>query len=290
MRKVIVRDLNSYFSYINSFPLLSRREELELAYKIKKGGVLSVAAFEKMVNSNLRLVVNIAKRFTRVSYRLSFSDLIQEGNVGLILAINKFKGEKGCRLSSYATYWIRQTIRSALRRESNELRLPTHTSVDISNFRKTSKELSTKLGREPSLEEISDKIKLTRTKGGGLKKVEMLEAISKRHFYSLNAPAVGTDTNLIEFIPNPSSIDPIKPIEKKTRRNRLRKILGSGLLTEKEVTIIKLRFGFTGDQDGQTLEKIGDEFGVTRERIRQIIETSLFKLKEKYSQELKYLY
>lgn len=254
-----------YFSGIKKFALLTSDEEKYLARKIAKGDNDSR---RKMIEANLRLVVNIAKRY--LNRGLPLQDLIEEGNIGLIKSVERFKATKGCKFSTYATYWIKQAIERAIANQSSIVRLPIHVTADISRLTRASRELTRTLKREPSLGELSEKTGLS---GRYVKK---LNTISKKS-YSLEASFPDdTDQSLLDRLEDDRFPAPMDIIDESRRQERINGWLG--MLDDNERTIIRLRFGLDED-DPQTLESIGRSFGVTRERVRQIEVKALDKLK-----------
>ncbi|MBW7957256.1 MAG: sigma-70 family RNA polymerase sigma factor [Deltaproteobacteria bacterium] len=255
-----------YFSGIKRFALLTSDEEKTLARKIAKG---DTQARRKMIEANLRLVVNIAKRY--LNRGLPLQDLIEEGNIGLIKSVERFKATKGCKFSTYATYWIKQAIERAIANQSSIVRLPIHVTADISKLTRANRELTRALKREPSLVELSEKTGLS---GRYVKK---LNTISKKS-YSLEASFPDdTDQSLLDRLEDDRFPTPMEVIDDSRRVERINSWLG--MLDENERTILKLRFGLEEDEP-QTLESIGKSFGVTRERVRQIEVKALDKLKK----------
>jgi RNA polymerase primary sigma factor len=255
-----------YFSGIKKFALLTSSEEKYLARRIARGDTDSR---KKMIEANLRLVVNIAKRY--LNRGLPLQDLIEEGNIGLIKSVERFKATKGCKFSTYATYWIKQAIERAIANQSSIVRLPIHVTADISRITRANRDLTRTLKREPTLVELSEKTGLT---GRYVKK---LNTISKKS-YSLEASFPDdTDQSLLDRIEDDRFPTPMDLIDESRRVERIHAWLG--MLDENERTIIKLRFGLDRDEP-QTLESIGRSFGVTRERVRQIEVKALDKLKK----------
>ncbi len=255
-----------YLKEIQRSNLLTAAEERELAGLIAKG---DEAARARMIESNLRLVVKIAKRY--MNRGLPFLDLIEEGNMGLIKAVEKFKVSKGCRFSTYATWWVRQSIERALVNQSRTIRLPVHVADDINKLVKVSRELVQRLKRDPEIEEIAVAM------GVEVAYVRRMMILLKKT-YSIEHPmGDNNDYSLIDTIEDKNLVDPGTMIEDLDRFNH---VLGwMDELTENEREILALRFGLD-DREPQTLDTIGQKFGVTRERIRQIEAKSLTKLRK----------
>ena len=257
-----------YLRDIQRTPLLTAVSEKELALKIERG---DEAARNKMIESNLRLVVKIAKRY--MNRGLPFLDLIEEGNLGLIKSVERFKLSKECRFSTYATWWIRQSIERALINQSRTIRLPVHISDDIGRMIRVTRKLSHELNREPAIQEIADTMKAK------IQHVRRLMTLL-RHTYSIEAPmGDGNDFALIDTIEDDSMIAPSDLAENINIFELISQHFDK--LTEHERKILTLRFGLD-DHDPQTLDVIGQQFGVTRERIRQIEAKSLEKLRNFY--------
>jgi RNA polymerase primary sigma factor len=259
-----------YLRDIQRTPLLTAVSEKELARKVEKG---DVAARAKMIESNLRLVVKIAKRY--MNRGLPFLDLIEEGNLGLIKSVERFNLAKECRFSTYATWWIRQSIERALMNQSRTIRLPVHISDDIGRMLRVTRKLSHELSREPTLQEIADLLKV---------KIEHVRRLMQllRHTCSMEAPiGDGSDFALIDTIEDCSMTPPPERLENINIFELIS--MHFNKLTEHEQKILTLRFGLD-DYEPQTLDVIGQQFGVTRERIRQIEAKSLEKLRTLYLQ------
>jgi len=255
-----------YLKEIQKTKLLTAEEERELARRISSG---DMAARDRMIESNLRLVVKIAKRY--MNRGLPFLDLIEEGNMGLIKAVERFKLSKECRFSTYATWWIRQSIERALVNQSRTIRLPVHVSDDINKFIKISRELVPQLNREPKVQEVADAM------GVEPRYIRRLMVLLKKT-YSIEHPmGENNDYSLMDTIEDPTAIDPAVLIEDLNKFTHVSNWLNT--LTENEQEILALRFGLD-DREPQTLDTIGRRFGVTRERIRQIEAKSLEKLRK----------
>lgn len=254
-----------YLKEIGTYPLLSVSEEIELAKKIEEG---DAQAKQMLAESNLRLVVSIAKRY--VGRGLSFLDLIQEGNLGLIKAVDKFDYNKGYKFSTYATWWIRQAITRSIADQSRTIRIPVHMSEVINKTYRVSRNLLQELGREPSEQEIADAMKLP------IEKVREILKVSADPI-SLDTP-IGEedDSHLGDFIKDDSIMGPEEAASYAVLQDQIAKLLET--LTDREQRVLILRFGL---QDGRTrtLEEVGKEFNVTRERIRQIEAKALRKLR-----------
>ena len=255
-----------YLKEIQKSNLLTAEEERELAGLIAQGDDKARA---RMIESNLRLVVKIAKRY--MNRGLPFLDLIEEGNMGLIKAVEKFKVSKGCRFSTYATWWVRQSIERALVNQSRTIRLPVHVADDINKFVKVSRELVQRLKRDPTIEEIAE------TMGVDISYVRRMMILLKKT-YSIEHPmGDNNDYSLIDTIEDKNMADPGTIIEDLDRFSHVLKWMDD--LSENEREILAMRFGLD-DREPQTLDTIGQKFGVTRERIRQIEAKSLAKLRK----------
>ncbi len=255
-----------YLKEIQKSKLLTAEDERELAGLIAQG---DAAARDRMIESNLRLVVKIAKRY--MNRGLPFLDLIEEGNMGLIKAVEKFKVSKGCRFSTYATWWIRQSIERSIVNQSRTIRLPVHVADDINKLVKISRELIQRLKRDPEVEEIAEVM------GVDASYVRRMMILVKKT-YSIEHPmGEGDDYSLIDTIEDKKLVDPASKIEDLDRFAHVQEWMTE--LNENEREILALRFGLD-DREPQTLDTIGKKFGVTRERIRQIEAKSLIKLKK----------
>ena len=254
-----------YLREIGKIPLLSFEEELELAKKVLQGDEY---AKQKLAESNLRLVVSIAKKY--VGRGMLFLDLIQEGNMGLIKAVEKFDYEKGYKFSTYATWWIRQAITRAIADQARTIRIPVHMVETINKLIRTSRHLLQLLGREPSPEEIAEEMEIP------VEKVMEIQKIAQDPV-SLETP-IGEedDSHLGDFIPDDESPEPHDSAAYTMLKEQLEDVMGT--LTPREAKVLKLRFGLE-DGKARTLEEVGREFQVTRERIRQIEAKALRKLR-----------
>lgn len=255
-----------YLREIGKISLLSTEEEIKLAKRIEKGDIL---AKKKLAEANLRLVVSITKKY--IGRGLSLLDLIQEGNTGLMRAVEKFDYKKGFKFSTYATWWIRQAITRAIADQARTIRIPVHMIETINKLIRVERQLVQDLGREPTPEEIAQEM------GLDVEKVEHIIKISQETV-SLEAP-VGEeeDSKLGDFIEDDKNISPEESTARQLLRDKIKEFLGE--LSPREQKILKMRFGL---EDGRThtLEEVGQEFGVTRERIRQIEAKALSKLKK----------
>ena len=254
-----------YFKRIKKYPLLKPGEELRLAGKIARG---DTDARRLMIESNLRLVVSIAKRYLNRGFQLQ--DIIEEGNIGLIKSVERFKASKGCRFSTYATYWIRQCIERAIANQSNIVRLPIHISADIAKVSRTTRDFIALLNREPTVNELADKTGLT------LKYLNKLSSVNLKRCPLESILPDGTESSLIERLADETMPAPGDRIEAARRMDTVNRCLD--MLAEPEKGIIKLRFGLDGSEP-MTLESIGKNFGITRERVRQIETKALGNLK-----------
>lgn len=253
-----------YLKEIGSIPLLTPEEERELAARYQEG---DEEAGRKLAEANLRLVVNIAKRYT--GRGISLLDIIQEGNLGLMKAIEKFKVNKGFKLSTYATWWIRQSITRAIADQSRTIRIPVHMVETINRLTKTRRRLTLELGREPTTEEVAEKLDMPVGKV-----VEVMQIAMEP--VSLETP-VGEeeDSHLIDFIEDEKMM-PADAATMQILKEEMAKALD--VLSEREQKVLRMRFGFD-DGKPKTLEEVGQEFQVTRERIRQIEGKALRKLR-----------
>jgi RNA polymerase primary sigma factor len=257
--------LKLYLREISKTPLLTVEEEIELADRIKNG---DKDARSHMIRANLRLVVKIAQDYS--GYGLPVADLISEGNIGLMKAVERFDPEKGGKLSTYAAWWIKQSIKRALANQSKTIRLPVHMVDKIAKMRRISTLLAEALGREPTDEELADEIGLPR------RKMAMLKQASQRPT-SLDAPInEGESTEFGDVIGDERATNPLDSLTDKNLHGELDGLLS--VLDDRERRIIDERFGLNGKKP-LTLEEVGREFGVTRERIRQLQNSALTKMR-----------
>ena len=254
-----------YLREIGQIPLLTPEQEIELAAKIKKG---DKAARSLMIRSNLRLVVKIAHDYANLG--LPLLDLISEGNIGLMKAVERFDPAKGGKLSTYAAWWIKQSIKRALANQSKTIRLPVHLVDKISKMRRVALQMSEELGREPTDDELAEEVGLSSGKISQLKTVSIRPA-------SLDAPISDDDsTEFGEIVGDLEALTPFENLRDKNLRDEVGDLLA--VLDEREKKIIFSRFGLDGGK-AKTLEEVGKKFGVTRERIRQLQNIALMKLR-----------
>ncbi len=257
--------IKMYLKEIGQTPLLTFEEEIELAKQYEKG---NIEAKNKLIKANLRLVVSIAKKY--LGRRLSFLDLIQEGNRGLIRGVEKYDWRRGYKFSTYATWWIRQAITRAIADQSRTIRIPVHMVDHINRFYKTQRRLTQKLGREPSIKEIAKEMQMT------TEEIENLMKISQQP-KSLSTP-VGDDkeATLEQFVADINQPTLYDKVSRELLKDALSKVLDT--LSPREKKVLIMRFGLE-DGKPKTLEEVGREFRVTRERIRQIEAKAIRKLK-----------
>jgi len=246
---------------------LNSMSEKEIAKKVIQG---DEEARQKLIKANLRLVVSIAKRYVHRSPQLSILDLIQEGNLGLFRAVQKFDYRKGFKFSTYATWWIRQAITRALADYSRTIRIPVHMVETISKYTQSKRRLMQELGREPLAEEVATEM------GIPIEKVRYVQKISQE-VVSLESPVGEEDDSFLsEFLEDEKTLSPNQSTSQELLKDQIRFILDE--LTDREKKILELRFGLTDDVT-HTLEEVGRVFGVTRERIRQIEAKALEKIR-----------
>jgi RNA polymerase primary sigma factor len=266
LREIANDSIRLYLCEIGKVPLLTAKQEIDLARRIRKG---DQTAKQRLAEANLRLVVSIAKKY--IGRGLSFLDLIQEGNIGLFRAVEKFDPNRGFKFSTYATWWIRQAITRAIADQARTIRIPVHMVETINKLTHAQRRLVQELGREPLVEELAAEMDMD------VKKVRHILKISQ-DIVSLEAP-VGTeeDSKLGDFIEDDDALSPADATNRQIIKENIHEMLQ--YLSPRERKIIEMRFGLK-DGVGHTLEEVGREFNVTRERIRQIEAKVLQKLKE----------
>ena len=254
-----------YLREIGQIALLTPDEEIELAARIKKG---DKEARSKMIRANLRLVVKIAHDYNNLG--LPLLDLISEGNIGLMKAVERFDPAKGGKLSTYAAWWIKQSIKRALANQSKTIRLPVHLVDKISKMRRVALQMSEELGREPTDDELAEEVGMASAKVSQLKTVSIRPA-------SLDAPISDDDTTEFgEIVGDEEALTPFEQLRDQNLRDEVAELIS--VLDEREKKIIFSRFGLDGGKP-KTLEEVGRKFGVTRERIRQLQNIALMKLR-----------
>jgi len=258
-----------YLREIGKIPLLSAEEEMELAQRVIQG---DKKAKDKMAEANMRLVVSIAKRYS--GRGLDFLDLIQEGNTGLLRAVEKFDPEKGFKFSTYATWWIRQAITRAIADQARTIRIPVHMVETINKLLRTQRRMTQELNREPTIEELAKELEMEP------EKIEHVMKI-KQDISSLDA-GVGRDGDeedsvLGDFIEDEDTVSPEDAATNQLLKEKVADVLSS--LSDREQKIVRMRFGLDNGKS-HTLEEVGQEFAVTRERIRQIEAKALAKLRK----------
>jgi RNA polymerase primary sigma factor len=261
--------LNRYLQEIGRIPLLTPEQEIELAGKIKKG---DAAARERMINANLRLVVTIAHDYANLG--LPLLDLISEGNIGLTKAVERFDPTKGAKLSTYAMWWIKQSIKRALANQSKTIRLPVHLVDKVAKVRRVSLQMSEELGREPTDDELGEEVGIPGENVARLKSLGIRPA-------SIDGPISHDDsTEFGELIGDEEAQTPFESLRDKNLLDEMNGLLD--VLDKREQKIISQRFGLNGGSP-KTLEDVGRNFGVTRERIRQLQNIALAKLRRALS-------
>ena len=257
--------LDQYLREISQYPLITREDEVDLAKLIRQGDEESL---DKLVRSNLRFVVSVAKKYQNQG--VSLSDLINEGNLGLIRAAHKFDETKGIKFISYAVWWIRQAILQALAEQSRIVRVPLNRAGTLHRIGKRSSALQQELGREPTVEEIAEGMDISE------EEVAKTLSISQSHL-SLDAPLTpGEDNKLIDYLPDTQNAGPDQETFERALTDSIEEVLST--LKEREAKILRLYFGLDG-QEPMTLEEIGSMMGITRERVRQIKEKALARLR-----------
>jgi RNA polymerase primary sigma factor len=256
-----------YLREIGQVGLLTVEQEIELAALIKNG---DKDARELMIKANLRLVVKIARDYE--GFGLPLLDLISEGNIGLMKAVERFDPAKGGKLSTYGAWWIKQSIKRALANQSKTIRLPVHLVDKISKMRRAEMRLHEEFGREPTNEELAEELDTTTLRISQMRNASIRPA-------SLDAPIGDDDSNTFgEIVEDEHAFTPYEQLEEKTVTDMLHDLVDT--LDEREITILRYRFGLDGDSE-KTLEEVGQKFGVTRERIRQIQNIALRKLRKR---------
>jgi RNA polymerase primary sigma factor len=261
------QSLDKYLQEIGRVDLLSPNDEIELAQKIKSGGMVGTLALEKLVKANLRFVVSVAKQYQNQG--LSLGDLINEGNLGLIKAAKRFDETRGFKFISYAVWWIRQSILQALAEQSRIVRLPLNRVGALNKIGKKFSELEQKYEREPTAAELAEQLDMS------VPEIAETIKISGRHL-SVDAPFVtGEDNRLLDILPNDQQPPPDSELIRESLRVEVQQVLTT--LSQREAEVIRLYFGL----DGQclTLEEIGEKFNLTRERVRQIKEKAIRRLR-----------
>jgi len=258
--------ISLYMKEVKNIPMLDAEEERSIVRRVSMGDKV---AREKLIVSNLRLVLSIAKHYMGLG--LSFSDLVQEGNIGLIKAVDKFDWRKGYKFSTYATFWIRQNITRAIANKGKAIRMPVHMVEKIVKINRIEIEYFQRYGKYPDPEYLSLKMKLSRDK------IEKMKNLS-REIFSLDMN-LGNDesTTLEDFVYDKDILSPEELAYKCILHNKIEKAFKT--LTSREITILKLRYSLEGDEDVQTLNEVGQQFGITKERVRQIEVDVIQKLK-----------
>ena len=257
---------NAYLREISRYDLLTPEEEIELAHRIAAG---DEDARKRMIEANLRLVVSIARRY--LGRGLALSDLIEEGNLGLMHAVEKFDPAHGCRFSTYATWWIRQAIERAILNQTRTVRLPVHIGKEHHALMRTQASLRARLGREPTVEELAGAMECS------VERVQLLLRAAQQEDSADARLSAEGDFTLYDVTPDPGSPDP----EQMAHMAKLRGLVSCWLeqLAPREREVVMLRFGLCGVREPWTLEQIGERMGLTRERIRQIQMEALRKLR-----------
>ncbi len=257
--------VRSYLNEIGRIPLLTAKQEVDLAQRIEQG---SEPAREHLITANLRLVVSVAKKYT--GHGIPLLDLIQEGNAGLMRAAEKFDWRRGYKFSTYATWWIRQAVTRAIAEQSRTIRLPVHVHEKLTKSYRVQRDLQLRLGREPTDGEIASEMEMTEDQIGELKQAARLPI-------SLQTP-IGEDgdTEIGHLLPDEDTVEPVEAATRQMLTEQLEDVLE--MLDPREQKILRLRYGLDDDTP-RTLDQVGQEFGLTRERIRQIESQALRKLR-----------
>ena len=262
---VVDNSIKIYMREMGQFSMLSADEEIELANRIAEG---DQSAKNELVEANLRLVVSLARHYQGCG--LSYQDLIQEGNIGLIKAAEKFDVSKGFRFSTYASWWIKQALSRAIADQSRTIRIPVHMTENINKFKKTERELLSKLNREPKIKEIADAMGISEKQAK-----EIQSYIVEPTSLDIQV-GDDDDTTIGSFIEDTHFVNPESAYIKESNGDVVNAVLDT--LSDREANILRLRFGI-GDKKAMTLEEVGKEYGLTRERIRQIEAKALRKLR-----------
>ncbi len=261
--------LKTYLKEIRNIPLLTPQEEITLSRRIKKG---DEQARKTMIRANLRLVINIAKRY--MHFGTPFLDLIEEGNLGLMKAVDKFDHRKGFRFSTYAAWWIKQAITRAIFEQGKIIRMPVYMNELLAKWKKTNERLTQKLRRPPTNEEIAKKMKISKTK---MKQINFWLSTKTS---SLEAPLGEEDEGqILDLVQDETSVSPDTEIERIFDKERIANLLE--IMNARERTVLDMRFGLV-DGESHTLAGVADKLKVSRERVRQIEEQALIKLKKFY--------
>jgi RNA polymerase primary sigma factor len=263
-----------YLREINRVKLLTADQEKELAYEVQKG---SIEARDKFALANLRLVVSIAKRY--MNRGLCLLDLIEEGNVGLLRAVEKFDPAANCRFSTYATWWIKQSIRRALTNTVKTVRIPSYMVELINRWQQTTERLLLELGRVPAIDEVAKELDMTLDNARNVRR-----ALRTARRYTQSFHTDGESGSLNDVIVDPNCPDPPSELARATEVERMMGLVST--LDDRERRILRLRFGLDYDRDPMTLKQIGAELGLTRERVRQIQNEALGRLLRSMSDEV----
>ncbi|NDB95750.1 MAG: RNA polymerase sigma factor RpoD/SigA [Verrucomicrobia bacterium] len=264
--------LQSYLKGIGETPLLNRQEETSVARRVRRG---ESKARELMIKSNLRLVVKIAADYNHCG--LPLMDLISEGNLGLMKAVERFKPSRGVKFSTYACWWIKQSIRRALANQGKTVRLPVHLVDKIQRLRRVSSAMGAELGREPTDAELADELQIETARVTKLREISA-GTVS----LDVNIGSDGEDGTLVDLLADPVAVDPTEEHSQTDFREAVSRSMS--VLNTRELEILRLRFGL-GDNKERTLEEVGEKLQVTRERIRQIQNSALSKLRRRLLKE-----